>query len=85
METLFHQTRFNDLHQLADKIHQLSDVVFGVGRGEAQQVELFLDAFKSGEMRRMLLLTLPRSVADAIDIATELFSTEAASVRAVTG
>ena len=33
----------------------------------------------------MLLLTRPRSVADAIDISTELFSTEASSIQAVTG
>ena len=44
-------------HQLANEIHRLADVVFGVGRGEAQRVELFLDSLKSGEMRRMLMLT----------------------------
>ena len=62
------------LHQLADKILRLANVVFGVGRGEAQQVEFFLDSSKSGEMRRMLMLTRPRSVVDAIEMATELFS-----------
>ena len=44
---------------------------------------VFLDALISGEMRRMLLLTRPSSVADVIDIATELSSPS--SVRAVTG
>ena len=51
------------LHQLADEIHQLTAVVFGVGRGEAQGVELFLDLLKSGEMRGILMLTRLRSVA----------------------
>ena len=39
------------LHQLADEIHWLADVVFGVGQGETQRFKFFLDTLKSKEMK----------------------------------
>ena len=71
------------LYQLADEIHRLGDVVFGVGLGEHQRVDYFLEALKSLEMKRMLMLTRPTSVSQAIRTATELFN-EGSSVRVVT-
>ena len=71
------------VHELGDEINRLADVVFGAGLNEAQRVEYFLDALKSGEMRRMLTLTRPRSISDAIDTASELFWDASSSVRVV--